>query len=200
MSTTSDLSLPRTAPSVARYHNQSLDLLHVALYTLVDLSDAELDQLQQTCEQENIECGSDPGSVVRIAQPQARFVGQPLRAVFDNHVALPEPLAFDPFYFLVAVDRDWKTKGVLLVALDDENLRCRVDSVLVRARDAGLAVANLQIANEDWAEVKAGYRIAGGNGEEDEEDDDDEDNEENEGGDGAQRNALNTTSPAPAHT
>ncbi|KAH9842593.1 uncharacterized protein C8Q71DRAFT_209705 [Rhodofomes roseus] len=150
-----DLSLPETAPSVARYRDQPSELLPAALYTLVDLPDDELRELQRICETGCIDTGSSPGDSVRIA-PQPHFVGQPLRAVFDSHLQLADlhDNQYDPTYFIVAIEQNWRDRGVLLVALDDDDLECKVDSCRFKAEDSGLNVANLQISNMGWSELK----------------------------------------------
>ncbi|THV50136.1 hypothetical protein BGAL_0163g00040 [Botrytis galanthina] len=156
MSNEPDLSLPLTAPSMARYREHTLNLPPTALYTLVDLTDAELEECQCECESKCVECGRDRGTSVRLA-PQSRFVGQPLRAVFDYHIDLAAQNVFEPFYFIVVVEKDWRSKGVILVTLDKmdaEDSNFNVDSFRTKAADSGLNIANLQIANMGWDELK----------------------------------------------
>ncbi|KAF7920541.1 uncharacterized protein EAE97_011434 [Botrytis byssoidea] len=50
MSNEPDLSLPLTAPSMVRYREHTLNLPPTVLYTLVDLTDAELEECQRECE------------------------------------------------------------------------------------------------------------------------------------------------------
>ncbi|KAB2572014.1 hypothetical protein DBV05_g9314 [Lasiodiplodia theobromae] len=174
MTTPPDLSLPPTAP-VERYRDEPMSLLPTALYTLVELSDAELDELQRECESE-IPDATPGDNVRRPADTQARFVGSPLRAVYDYHLELGPLHTFDPIYFIVATNKEWKTRGVLLVTLDDGNVDepgCKTDSFFIKAGDAGLTVSNLQIGNSDWFEEKESYEIAPGG---DDGDDDDDDN------------------------
>lgn len=92
-----DLSLPAKAPSPARIHEEPPGLLPTALYTLVDLFEDGLRRSQEDCESWCIETGKEPDESVQVA-PRARFVGQPLRAVFDYHVELVanELVEFDP--------------------------------------------------------------------------------------------------------
>ncbi|KAL9615687.1 MAG: hypothetical protein Q9160_009335 [Pyrenula sp. 1 TL-2023] len=178
MSDNPDLSLPSKAPSMARYHNEPMTLHPAALYTLVDLTDAELEDLERECEAGCIDTGSERGTSVRLA-PQTHFVGQPLRAVFDYHLELGRQNTFEPTYFVAAVDKEWRRKGVLLVALDDDELDCNVDSLRIKAVDAGLSVVNLQIGNSSWAEEKEGYEFHPDDGDGADEhngDDDDDDN------------------------
>ncbi|KAF3059650.1 hypothetical protein GL218_04321 [Daldinia childiae] len=173
-----DLSLPAKAPSMACYHDVPMTLHPVALYTLVDLDDVELGYLERECESECVVIGSEPGTSVRLA-PRSRFVGQPLRAVFDYHLELGPQNTFEPRYFIATSEKNWQTKGVILVALDDDKLECNVDSFRIKAADVGLSIVNLQIGNSSWNEEKNGYKLHPDNGdgdeEEEEEDDDDDD-------------------------
>lgn len=156
MSTKPDLSLPSKAP-VEHYRKQSLDGLPVALYTLIDLPDAELQNIQTICESETAEYGDlEPGDNVRLA-PRSRFVGEPLRAVCDYHLELGAQGVYDPIYFLVIVDKDWEKKGILLVTLDSRDDERNVDSLWLKASESGLTVVNLQIVNTDWQEQKFNY-------------------------------------------
>ncbi|KAH7010709.1 hypothetical protein B0J12DRAFT_747500 [Macrophomina phaseolina] len=148
MATRPDLNLPPTAP-VERYRDEPMELHPVAVYTLADLSDAELEELRRVCESECTD--SEPGDSVRLA-PQPRFVDRPLRAVYDAHIELAPLRSFDPIYFIVAIDADWRQKGVLLVALDDGNFDepgCKTDSFVLKPENAGLAVIKLQLGNSD---------------------------------------------------
>jgi len=59
-------------------------------------------------------------------------------------------------YFAAVVDRDWKSKGVLLVTFDteeDEQI-CTVVDMHVRATKAGLYSGNLQVSNVDWEDYR----------------------------------------------
>ena len=151
-----DLSLPTKAPSMAQYHHRPMTLHPAALYTLVDLSDGKLELLQRECPTGCFDTGDKTGNSVRPA-PQARFVGQPLRAVFDYHLELGKQDEYEPRWFIATVDQtkeDWETKGGILVTLDDDDLACHVDQFRIAARDAGLSVVNLQIGNTSWYEEK----------------------------------------------
>ncbi|KAI0452518.1 hypothetical protein F5B21DRAFT_483262 [Xylaria acuta] len=166
-----DLSLPAKAPSMARYHDEPMTLHPAALYTLVDLTDAEAEDLERECEAGCIDTGNERGTSVHLAL-QPRFVGQPLRAVFDYHLELGTQNTFEPRYFIAAVEEDWQTKGVILVTLDDDELDCNVDSFRIKAADAGLSVVNLQIGNSSWVEEKDGYEFHPDNGDGSNDDDD----------------------------
>lgn len=178
-----DLSLPPRWPSEARF--DAMGILPSALYTLVDLTDEELHQVRQACEAACIEDGNVPNSSVRIAT-QPRFIGQPLRAVFDHHVAWrarDAPLEFDPKMFVVIVDLEWQQKGVLIVTLDDEEEEDgKVDSFFTNAEDAGRIIVNIQISNMDWDELKSTFGLEAGD-EHDGDDGDDDDNNNNNNND-----------------
>ncbi|KAI6088377.1 hypothetical protein F4821DRAFT_234413 [Hypoxylon rubiginosum] len=190
MSDTPDLSLPAKAPSMARYHDEPMTLHPAALYTLVDLSDAELRDLKRKSESGYIDTGNERGTSVRLA-PLPRFIGHPLRAVFDYHLELGTQNTFEPRYFIAAVEKDWKSQGVILVTLDDDDLDCNVDSFRIKAVDAGLSVVNMQIGNSSWDEEKDGYEHHPDNGDggndasdDDSSDDDDDDDGDGDGNDG----------------
>lgn len=177
-----DLTLPPRWPSEARF--EAMDLLPCALFTLVDLTEDDLEQVRQACEAACIEAGSEPNSSVRIAS-QPRFIDQPLRAVFDHHVewrARDAPLEFDPKLFIVVVDADWQQKGVLIVTLDDEEEEGgNVDSFFTRAEDAGHIIGNIQIGNMGWDELKELYGLETGD-ENDGDDGGDGDDDDNDAG------------------
>lgn len=174
-----DLTLPPTAP-VTRYHEEPMSLLPAALYTLVDLSDNDLRELQRVCESGCPD--SQPGDNVRLS-PQPRFVGRSLHAVYESHVELGEQREYDPIYFIVAIHEDWRQNGVLLVALDDGDLQCKTDSFVIKASDCGPTIVNLQIGNSEWEAEKESYGIksddSGDN--DDRGDDGDDGKDENEG-------------------
>ncbi|KAI8958019.1 hypothetical protein F5Y11DRAFT_337575 [Daldinia sp. FL1419] len=184
MSDTPDLSLPAKAPSMERYHDAPMSLHPAALYTLVDMDDTELADLVRECESGCVDTGNDPGNSVRFA-PRSNFVGQPLRAVFDYHLELGLQDTFDPCYFIAAVWKDWKTNGVIMVTLDDDDLECNVDKFRIKAADSGLSIVNLQIGNSSWEEEKECYGLDpdSEDGDDDVDSEDDEDDEGNEDGD-----------------
>ncbi|KAI8623990.1 hypothetical protein F5Y19DRAFT_491795 [Xylariaceae sp. FL1651] len=182
MSAYPDLSLPTEAPSsMAQYRAQQPANIPIALYTLSDMTDDELADLQRECEAACVENGCDRGSCVRLA-PQARFVGQPLRAVFDYHLELAKQVTYDLEYFIAAVDKDWRARGVILVTLNDDNDMWRVQSYRTKASDAGLTVMNLQIGNLGWDEERDHCEIFpdrdDGDGADDDPNDNDNDNNE----------------------
>ena len=108
--------------------------------------------------------------------PEPRFIGRSLRDVLDAHLELAARDTHDPFYFLVAIHRDWEKKGVLVVGRDYDNHNtdsCRIDAFRAVPRDAGIAIVNLQIANMSWNEEKDYCRLKLKDEDEDQEPDDD---------------------------
>ncbi|KAM3076688.1 hypothetical protein ACMFMG_007491 [Clarireedia jacksonii] len=178
MSDTPDLSLPARAPSMARYRDLPMSTFPTALYTLVDLTDAELEECERECETDCVDTGSEQGTCVRVA-PQARFIGQPLRAVFDYHIELAAQNIFEPFYFITVVEKGWRTKGVILVTLDDDDGECNVDLFRIKAVESGLTV----ISNMDWSEAKDGYEYHPDEGDDDEDNNDDDKHDEDKNDD-----------------
>lgn len=170
-----DLNLPPNAPATYTDEHQNSDSKPAALYTLVTLSDNGLHEVARVCESE---CLTDEGEAVRPA-PEPHFVSEPLVAVYQSHLQLAGQGEFDPYYFIVVVDKDWKNNGVLLVTLYTDDEPPAIDSFLCKAEEAGSLVQNLQIANTDWEECRENYEI----GVEDESDGDDNDDEDAEEGD-----------------
>lgn len=165
-----DLTLPETVPEAARYHSGS-SLAPIAVYSLCGLSDNDLEDLRATCESQ---CEDEPQSNVRLP-PRSRFTGQPLRRIIEYHLQLGDSDDFDPRYFIVATNKDWKNNGVLLVTLDDDDLECHPDKFFCRAEDSGLYLINLQIANMDWDEIKESGMDAPANDSDDGDNGDDDD-------------------------
>ncbi|KND92804.1 hypothetical protein TOPH_02828 [Tolypocladium ophioglossoides CBS 100239] len=145
-----DLTFPPTVPAVGRYHETPECLSPAALYSLIELSDDELRELRSACESEYVD---EANGNVRLAH-RTRFVGETLQAIVDYHLEHCHGEEYDPIRFIVAVSKDWNEDGVLLVTLDDDELACQPDKIRLKAKRAGLAVANLQIANMDWEDFK----------------------------------------------
>ncbi|KAF2091952.1 hypothetical protein K490DRAFT_61399 [Saccharata proteae CBS 121410] len=143
-------SLPSKAPEVERWRDEPMQLLPVALYTICDLSDEELVQLQDICE---AKCEANArGDCVRPA-PRWKFAGENLKAIFNYHVQLAESRQFDPTHFIAALDPSWKT-SVLFVTLDDEGDECTTDKYWIKTDEAGMAFVNILIGHSDWWEQK----------------------------------------------
>jgi hypothetical protein len=143
-----DLSLPDTVPEMANYHDQEAYDGPFAIYTLCDVDEDGVTDIVKTCESD---CGVE-GQVVR--PPHHRFPGGRLRDIVEYHVELARNGQFDPKYFMVVACLEWRTKGVVIVALDDEEMQCKPDLLWINAKDAGLALVNLQLSNMSWEEFK----------------------------------------------
>jgi len=150
-----DLTLPPTASASYLSQNPGTDLLPAALYTLVILSEDELHEVACACE---FDSGLEEGKVVRPA-PEPHFVSQSLKAVYDSHLQLGAQGEFDPIFFVVVVEKNWKERGVLLVTLENDDEPPGIDSFFCRPEGAGSTVQNLQIANSDWTECREHYRV-----------------------------------------
>ncbi|KZV93818.1 hypothetical protein EXIGLDRAFT_716675 [Exidia glandulosa HHB12029] len=187
-----DLSLPPSVPGVERYQHTPMNLNPSALYTLIDLSDDELQNLQRVCEEE---CEGDALSDVLLA-PQSRFVGSALRDVIEYHLTLGDA-TYDPVHFIVAVERDWRSRGVLLVTLDDDDCVCKPDSFRIQPSLSGIVLVNIRIGNVSWEEEKEGYAI---DGQDDGGDDDDkrQDDHDDEGDDDGDDGGSSPESPSDA--
>lgn len=80
----------------------------------------------------------------------------------------------EPTYFIVIDDQDWRAKGVLLVALDDDEVEHRaqydkapeperfVDSFYIKAEDVGRSVVHVQTMDSEWVDVKKEHRLDAG--------------------------------------
>lgn len=66
---------------------------------------------------------------VVLPAPDHRFTNQSLKDIVRYHVALTQKEEFDPTYFVVLATPEWRTKGVMLVSLDDDDVQCKPDSL-----------------------------------------------------------------------
>ncbi|KAI1128204.1 hypothetical protein F5Y10DRAFT_265386 [Nemania abortiva] len=170
-----DLTLPATSsPAIDPYKDVPDPLLPFALYIHIDLpSEDELSAIENECNSQT------EGSAAVERAPQHDLSGQPLRAALTNHLEGLSTRRHDPFYFVAVVDKNWREAGVILVTLDDgsdEDI-CHIDQMRVPAKEAGLVLVNLQLANVDWDEYKETY----GDDQGDDDDDDDDDGDERRG-------------------
>lgn len=155
MSDEIDLTLPPGTPEIERYHHVGMRILPFALYTLIDIPSDENTALTQACNAQ-----SRPDNVQVQPAPEYRFVGGPLRRVYDYHLRLVREGQFDPRWFVVVTSRDWREKGVLIVALDDDDLQCKTDAYFIKAEESGISLVNLQVGNTNWEDVKEGSSLA----------------------------------------
>ncbi|KAF2874118.1 hypothetical protein BDV95DRAFT_322202 [Massariosphaeria phaeospora] len=180
------LTLPPTAPGSYLSQDLGRHSLPTLIYTLVALSEDELEEVNRACqphfdldEDEDEDEEGEEGEAVRLA-PEPLFVSQPLSDVYESHLQRVPDGEFDPIYFIVVVDKDWKKNGVLLVTLMTDDEPPGIDSFFCKPEEVGSAVVNLQIANTDWEECRESCEVGVGGEEEDDDEEDDEEDEEKE--------------------
>ncbi|KAI0972952.1 hypothetical protein F4678DRAFT_478195 [Xylaria arbuscula] len=164
-----DLTLPPTSsPAIDPFKDIPDPLLPFALYIHADItSEEEIFAIEEECNSQL------PGSAMVKRAERSNLAGQPLLAALTDHLINMSARQFDPFYFAAVVDGNWRESGVILVTLDDhsDEVLCHIDRMRVPAKEAGLVLVNLQIANVDWDEEKEEY----GSDQGDDDDDDDDD-------------------------
>ncbi|KAI1295113.1 hypothetical protein F5Y03DRAFT_310608 [Xylaria venustula] len=165
-----DLTLPPiSSPAIDPFRDIPDPLLPFALYIHADITgEDEISAIEDECNSQLL--GS---AMVKRAQ-RYNLVGQPLLAALTDHLINMSARQFDPFYFAAVVDRNWRESGVILVTLNDhsDEVLCHIDRMRVPAKDAGLVLVNVQIANVDWDEYKEDYESSQGDDEDDDHDDD----------------------------
>ncbi|KAI1272624.1 hypothetical protein F5Y07DRAFT_379354 [Xylaria sp. FL0933] len=174
-----DLTLPPiSSPALDPYKHISDPLLPFALYIHAAItSEEEITAIEDECNSQLL------GSAMVKRAPRHNLQGQPLLAALTDHLINISARRFDPFYFAAVVDANWREAGVILVALDDgsDEEVCRIDRMRVPARDAGLVLVNVQLANVDWEEYKEDYGCdEGGNVDGDGDEDEDRGQERRE--------------------
>lgn len=130
-----DLSLPETVPEMAAYHDREGSDAPFAVYTLCDVDEVDITEIIKICD---AACEID-GQVIR--PPRHHFPEGRLRDVVEYHVELARDGQFDPKYFMVVACPERRTKGVVIVALDDEDMQCKPDLLWLKAEDVGLALS-----------------------------------------------------------
>jgi hypothetical protein len=169
MASLPDLSLPATVPEMAVYHDREASDAPFAIYTLCDINEDDVTEIIETCDSA---CEIE-GQIVR--PPRHRFPEGRLGDIVEYHVGLAKEGQFDPKYFIVVACSEWRTKRVVIVALDDEEMQCQPDLLWIKVEDAGLALVNLQISNMSWEELKEDSLDSAAPDDEDENDDEDDD-------------------------
>ena len=141
-----DLSLPDTVPGMARYRDRPMTIAPFALYDPLDLSNDSAEVVEEC----NSMCPRDD-----YVHLQKSTDITSLQSLVDFHLNSTVPEGFDPCWFLVVTDRDWRSNGVLLVTLSDDE--GKPDIFHIETASSGLVLVNLQIANTDWFEAKENY-------------------------------------------
>ncbi|KAK8182216.1 hypothetical protein BC567DRAFT_60001 [Phyllosticta citribraziliensis] len=153
------LALPhKVGPEVGKWRDE-LPLLPAALYTLFDISAADLVRLQEACEEQceihrRGDCVKPPA--------HSNFSGRDLTAIVNHHLQLAESKEFDPTLFIVAVGQDWESRGVLLVTLDSDGEQddCQPDKFWVKATRSGGCFVTISIGESDWQKAKRAFAVA----------------------------------------
>ncbi len=81
-----DLTLPKHEPSVDRLSDSRTGLLPFALYTLVEISPDDLNQLVCNVNPQG-EFEEELRDTVQLARPQHNFAGKALRTAYDCHLS-----------------------------------------------------------------------------------------------------------------
>ncbi|KAK8876827.1 hypothetical protein PGQ11_001773 [Apiospora arundinis] len=154
-----DLTLPASSsPAIDPYKDLPDPLLPFALFVHIELSASdELASIEEACNSQT------EGATNVHRAPRHDLSGLPLRAALNEHFNLVSTRRFDPFYFVAVVDENWRETGLVIVTMDDgtsdedDDHTCQIDQLRVPAKDVGLVLVNLQIANADWADFKDEY-------------------------------------------
>ncbi|KAI1409719.1 hypothetical protein F5Y13DRAFT_203130 [Hypoxylon sp. FL1857] len=169
MSPVTDLTLPAYAPKLGKYADYHWNDAAFALYSLVDISEAQIGDVASELEREWLEDEMET-HLVLPAKPTASFAGKTLKDVVQAHVAMDMgirknkdrdsrgDLSWRPTSFMVIVKKEWKSRGGLLfVFVDDEQERCPLDKFFLRPEDAHLLLSSLVFGDEWLADVKDQY-------------------------------------------
>lgn len=133
---------------MAAYHDREGSDVPFAVYTLCSVDEVDITEIIKICDSA---CEIE-GQVIR--PPRHHFPEGRLRDVVEYHVELARDGQFDPKYFMVVACPERRLKGVVIVALDDDEMRCKPDLLWLKAEDSGLALVNLQMSNVSWEELK----------------------------------------------
>ena len=140
-----DLTLPKKVPEMDKYHDKPMEVLPFAFYALCNLDSKKMEAYRKLC-------ATDLNDDTIKLPPQSKFLNKQLREVVKYHVELGAEGLFDRRYFVVCVYEDSHT--VVVVTLDDDDLKCTPDLLWINIDESGSMCANLQIANITWYEAK----------------------------------------------
>lgn len=157
-----DLSLPHHVPEIEKYGNFNYDIAQYALYSLLDISHAELQDLCVSIEADYIEDQGEAEPHLITVPPIYNFSGKRLRDIFEHHVRFMnthlEGEREDPSWFALAFavinERDWRSNGVLLVNLD-----CVPDSFQMPTNEAQHILTSLRDIDDTWEHLKDSYQL-----------------------------------------
>ncbi|KAI1461695.1 hypothetical protein F4805DRAFT_476217 [Annulohypoxylon moriforme] len=168
MSPRLDFSLPAGAPELGKYGEYDWSEASFAVYSLVDLSDPQLEKVVDALTKESIDEGMEPG-LARLAKPTPHFNGKTLKEIVQAHITMVESGAdlenesgptvkWYPPAFVVVVKEDWESDGGLLFVLaDDEKKRCPMDKFFFKSDVAWLLLSGLLLGNEWLSDVKDSF-------------------------------------------
>ncbi|KAI1447773.1 hypothetical protein F5Y02DRAFT_354097 [Annulohypoxylon stygium] len=162
MSSQLDLTLPATAPELGKYGHINWDEASFAVYSLIEMSKAQLEEVVDALTHESMEEGLEPW-LARLAEPTPDFGGKTLKDIVRAHITMVEKgvnpagknrsthttLTWYPPAFIVVVKRDWKSAGGLLFVFadDTEKKRCPMDKFFFTTDDAWNLLAGLSFGD-----------------------------------------------------
>jgi hypothetical protein len=143
-------TLPLTAPLT---RNGDFEARKIAIYATLPLKPSQLRQLEQDLR--NADDVSDEDVAQLAPQPQFNNALD----IYNHHVNLSKQDTsqhYDPSYFVVADQENWKQKGILFVNLtaDTEQRESLVGVCRCDLETATQIKANLEVANMDWVDYK----------------------------------------------
>ncbi|KAK5139278.1 hypothetical protein LTR04_003729 [Oleoguttula sp. CCFEE 6159] len=168
MANSPDLSLPPQAPELGMYCDKNWDDASFAVYTLVDVSEDELQEICDVPDNQLMENQGGEGShLVRVA-PQHNFAGKTLKDILDYHVQMDKSdfpadedkygLDWFPTAFVVLTSQDWKSEGLLFVYVDDEAEGCPLDKFFFLLEDSYMMLSSISFGDETCTRSKEIYQ------------------------------------------
>ncbi|KAF5338229.1 hypothetical protein D9758_012864 [Tetrapyrgos nigripes] len=142
----------------------------VALYSFHPFTDTELATIAKACEKDGYDNGGNEDFIAAAPKPHFTDSDGKVESVIAYHRDLVKsptdgpdgPVSYDPNYFIVVKSPQWKKEGVLVVTLnefelkevpdDGEAVKRGWDAWMFTAKSSGLTILNLQIANMGWTE------------------------------------------------
>ncbi|TKA82357.1 hypothetical protein B0A49_00098 [Cryomyces minteri] len=163
-----NLSLPPRAPELGVYRDKNWDDASFAMYTLIDISNDELQEICDIPDKQWMENQGGEGShLVRVA-PQHNFAGKTLKDILDYHVQLDRTdspdgeekyeLDWYPTAFVVLTSQDWKSDGLLFVYADDEAEGCPLDKFFFLPKDSYMMLSSVAFGDETCTRSKEVYQ------------------------------------------
>ncbi|KAK4997820.1 hypothetical protein LTR66_002841 [Elasticomyces elasticus] len=171
MTSSPDISLPPCAPELGAYGDRNWDDASFAIYTLIDVTEDELQSIATTLDKEWMENQGNEGShLVRVA-PRYKFAGKSLENIVQAHIEMDKDetprddaaargdLNWYPTAFLILTRRDWMERGLLFVYADIEKDDCPMDKFFFLPKDAYMMLSSISFGDEECARCKEIYEI-----------------------------------------